>query len=204
MRQGFFWKAALIAIVKKAPLKLLTILLDRRGADVLITEKVVVAAAANYGNSKEVMTLLLDRRGADVPITEEVVAAIVRGFDKDVMTLLLDRRGADVPITEEVVKAAAANDGNGKDVMALLLDKRGADVPITEKVLEKVIFNTGNGKEVMTLLLDRREKEVIEALARPIGGFSLTFEKTSPSSFRVHLMSGWLYRKFGVRALNSS
>jgi hypothetical protein len=39
-------------------------LLDRRGADVQITEE-VKAAARNYGSCKEVITLLLDR-GADV------------------------------------------------------------------------------------------------------------------------------------------
>ena len=40
-----------------------------------ITEEVVMAAAENEYNGKEVMMRLLDRRGADVPITEEVVKA---------------------------------------------------------------------------------------------------------------------------------
>jgi hypothetical protein len=53
--------------------EVMTLLLDRRGADVRITEEVVKAAAGNSGNGKEVMTLLLDRRGVDVRITEEVV-----------------------------------------------------------------------------------------------------------------------------------
>jgi hypothetical protein len=170
--------------------ELMTLLLDRRGADVSITEEVVNAAAWRNGNSKEMMTLLLDRRGADVLITEKVVASIVRRFDKDVVALLLDRRGADVSITEEVVDAAAANYGNSKEVMTLLLDRRRADVPITEKVVASIVrrfdkdvvallldrrvanvsiteevvdaaaANYGNGKEVMTLLLDRRGADV--------------------------------------------
>jgi hypothetical protein len=55
--------------------EVMTLLLDRRGADIQITEDVVKAAAGNLLNGEEVMTLLLDRRGDDVQITEEVVKA---------------------------------------------------------------------------------------------------------------------------------
>lgn len=44
----------------------MTLLLEKQGADVVITEEVVQAAAGNRGNGKEVMTLLLEKRGADV------------------------------------------------------------------------------------------------------------------------------------------
>ena len=44
----------------------MTLLLDRCGADIQITEEVVKAVIGNRGNRKEVMTLLLDRREADV------------------------------------------------------------------------------------------------------------------------------------------
>ena len=53
--------------------KVMTLLLDRRGADVRITEEVVRVIAERF--DREVMTLLLDRPGADVQITEEVVKA---------------------------------------------------------------------------------------------------------------------------------
>jgi mitogen-activated protein kinase kinase kinase len=84
--------------------EVMTLLLDRRGADVQITGEVVKAAAENKESGKEVMTLLLDRRGADVQITKEVVKAAAgnQGSGKEVMTLLLDRRGADVQITKEI------------------------------------------------------------------------------------------------------
>jgi hypothetical protein len=102
---------------------MMMLLLNRRGADVPITEEVVKAAAGN--SNKEVMMLLLDRREAEVPITEEVVKAVAGNWrsGKEVMMLLLDRRGADVQITEEVVKAAAGNVENGKEVMMLLLNR---------------------------------------------------------------------------------
>ena len=64
--------------------------IDRRGADVQITEEVIKAAAGNSESGTEVITLLLDRRGADVQITEEAVRVIAEHFDQAVMTLFLD------------------------------------------------------------------------------------------------------------------
>ena len=87
-----------------------------KGADVQITEKVVVVAAAgNYWSGKDIITLLLDRQGADVQITEVVVIAAVgnSGSGENIIRLLLDRPGADVQITGEVVEAAAGNDESG-------------------------------------------------------------------------------------------
>ncbi|KAF2726435.1 hypothetical protein EJ04DRAFT_393876, partial [Polyplosphaeria fusca] len=60
------------------------------GSDVEITNEVVVAAAGNEDNGKEVMALLLDQRGDEVQITQEVVVA------------------------------AAGNELNGKEVIMLL------------------------------------------------------------------------------------
>jgi hypothetical protein len=144
----------------KCGAELTALLLDRRGADVQITQEVVVAAAENWLNGKDIMTLLLDRRSADVQITQEVVVAIIQNFDKNTVAFLLDCRGADVQITQEVVVAAAGNRRNGKDVMTLLLDCRGADVQITEEVVVAAAGNWENGKDIMTLLLDRRSADV--------------------------------------------
>ena len=73
----------------------MTLLLDRRGDQIQITEDVVKAAAGNKGNRKEVMTLLLDRREDQIQITQDVIRAAVGNWDsgKEVMTLLLDHRG---------------------------------------------------------------------------------------------------------------
>ncbi|CAG8982681.1 hypothetical protein HYALB_00000960 [Hymenoscyphus albidus] len=130
-------------------------------AELVITEKVVKAAAENEECGKEVMMLLLEKRGADVVITEEVVKAAAgnRLNGKKVMLLLLEKRGADVVITEEVVKAAAGNRLNGKEVMILLLEKRGADVVITEEVVKTIAGRFGKG--VMMLLLEKRGADVV-------------------------------------------
>ena len=136
--------------------EVITLLLDRRGAQITITEEVVQAAAGNY-SGKEVMTLLLDRRGDQITITEEVVKAAAGNYrsSKEVMALLLDRRGDQITITEKVVQAAAGN-YSGKEVMALLLDRRGDQITITEEVVKAAAGNGGNGKKVMALLLDQR------------------------------------------------
>ena len=76
-------------IARKFDKEIMTLLLDRRGGDVPITEGVVKAAAGNCWSRKEIMALLLDRRGGDAP-TEGVVAQIARNFDKEIMALLLD------------------------------------------------------------------------------------------------------------------
>ncbi|KAK3695688.1 hypothetical protein B0T22DRAFT_114601 [Podospora appendiculata] len=137
--------------------ELMTLLLDRRGDQITVTEEVVKAAAGNDGNGKEVMALLLDRRGDQIPVTEEVVKAAAGNYwnGEEVMALLLDRRGDQIPVTEEVVKAAAGNSGNGEEVMALLLDRRGDQIPVTEEVVKAAAGNNENGKEMMALLLDR-------------------------------------------------
>ena len=44
---------------------IMTLLLDRRGGDVPITERVVKAAAGNEEYGKGIITLLLDQRGGD-------------------------------------------------------------------------------------------------------------------------------------------
>ena len=143
--------------------EVMTLLLEQRGADVVITEEVVKAAAGNGGNGKEVMMLLLKQRGADVVITEEIMKAAARNgrSGKEIMMLLLEQRGADVVITEEVVKAAAGNGGNGKEVMMLLLKQRGADVVITEEIMKAAARNGRSGKEIMMLLLEQRGADVV-------------------------------------------
>jgi hypothetical protein len=59
------------------------------------TQEVVVAAAGNNYNGKEIMELLLDKRGNKVQITQEVVVAAAQNYgnSKEVMALLLDKRG---------------------------------------------------------------------------------------------------------------
>ncbi|KXH45552.1 hypothetical protein CSAL01_08605 [Colletotrichum salicis] len=85
----------------------MTLLLDKCGDEICITEA-VVKAAAERGNIDTIM-LLLDKRGDEVRIKEDVVKAAAgnRRSGQEIMALLLDKRGDEVRITEDVVKAAA-------------------------------------------------------------------------------------------------
>ena len=151
--------------------EVMSLLLDRRGDQITITEEVVKAAARNRVSGEEVMALLLDRQGDQIIITEEVVKVAAENLSGEkVMALLLDRRGDQIIITEEVVKVAAENLG-GEKVMALLLDRRGDQITITEEVVKAAARNRMSGEKVMALLLNRRgdqitiTEEVVKAAA---------------------------------------
>jgi ankyrin repeat protein len=120
--------------------ELIELVLDRRGAEVKITEQVVKAAAENNTSGKEIMVLLLDRRGDEVKITEQVVKAAAgnKKSGKEIMALLLDRREDEVKITEQVVKAAVENTTSGKEVMVLLLDQRATRAQLQRLLLSGV------------------------------------------------------------------
>lgn len=169
---------------------MMTLLLDQRGDQIIITEDIVKAAAENE-NGKEMMALLLDRRGDQITITEDVIKAAVRSRDyKGVMTLILDRRRDQIMITEKFMKTvaenlegaelipllldwlgervhitegivkAAAGNEYGEEVMALLLDQRGDQITITEEILKTAASNRFQAKEMMALLLDRRGDQI--------------------------------------------
>ena len=83
--------------------EVMTLLLDRWGDQITITEEVVEAAAGNEGNGKEVMTLLLDRRGDQITITEGVVEAAVGNEQsgESVLALLLNCLAMQSPLASD-------------------------------------------------------------------------------------------------------
>jgi len=70
--------------------EVMMLLLEQRGADVVITEEVVKAAAGNWGSGKELMILLLEQRGADVMITEDVIAAAATSGQEEVLRFITE------------------------------------------------------------------------------------------------------------------
>ena len=129
--------------ITESSLEVITLLLDRRGDDVPITEAVVKAAVRNKKSGKEIITLLFDQRGGDIPVTKGVIKEVVKSWkSEEIMTLLFDQKGGGIPITEEVVKAAAGNYWNGKEIITFLLDQKGNDISITEEVIKAA---AGNG-----------------------------------------------------------
>lgn len=64
------------------------LLLEQRGADLVITEEVIRAAAGNEAKGNDVIIVLLEQRETDVVITEEVIrAAATCGQDQVLKTI---------------------------------------------------------------------------------------------------------------------
>jgi hypothetical protein len=74
-------------------MEVMMLLLDQRGGDVKITDKVVQAAAGNSGSGREVMMLLLDRRGDDFGITSDLAKTTLVNSEssEEVLILLLKK-----------------------------------------------------------------------------------------------------------------
>ncbi|KAL7788110.1 hypothetical protein V8C43DRAFT_323897 [Trichoderma afarasin] len=139
--------------------EIITLLFNRYGDHILITEGIIKAAAGNYSN--KVMALLLERRGDQITITEDIIKAAAGNDsgDKEVMALLFDRRGDQIIITEDIVKAAASN-SFGEGMMALLLDRYGDQIVITEDIVKAAASNFSD-LEPMALLLDQYGDQIV-------------------------------------------
>ncbi|KAH8879183.1 hypothetical protein GQ53DRAFT_46898 [Thozetella sp. PMI_491] len=108
----------------------MTLLLDRKGDQITITEEVVRAAAGNGGSGKEVMTLLLDRRGDQITITEELMRAAAKYNDLRLLNRLLGRLENDSEPTRVKMRSAALHVALMKgnlDYFNMLLDQ-GVDI----------------------------------------------------------------------------
>jgi hypothetical protein len=126
-----------------SPLVVLSLLLEHRGDQVQITDR-VVEAAARGPHAKDVMSLLLEQRGDEITITEEVVKFAVENKDAsgaacDVMSLLLQRRGEEIRITKELLEAAAGNRWSGPQVVSILLEQQRDGIEITQKVMRCLV-----------------------------------------------------------------
>ncbi|KAK6850937.1 hypothetical protein PG987_000571 [Apiospora arundinis] len=88
--------------------KVMELVLDNRGEDVVITEEVAKAAAGGKSKAASVIALLLDRRGNQFDLTEEVTMAGAGNpyYGEQVMAVLLNHR---CTVTEEVLKTTAGN-----------------------------------------------------------------------------------------------
>ncbi|KAL4888924.1 HET-domain-containing protein [Aspergillus ambiguus] len=84
----------------------LSILIQRLGQRLSVSDEVVKAVAANY-----------------------------RSYGPEIMQQLFEQRGDSLPVSEEVVTAAAANTGSGHPIMQLLFEQRGDSLSVSEEVL---------------------------------------------------------------------
>lgn len=119
--------------------------------DADIDAQVVVAAARNYLNGKEIMTLLLDRRSADVQITEQVVKAAAGNGDGGNLILHLHHATA-IEVTEAVMESAATS--GQESVLRLFEEWAGTRVVSQQwKLIAQfcTAASTGDSKRVVQL-----------------------------------------------------
>jgi tetratricopeptide (TPR) repeat protein len=114
---------ARVQIAKLFDETVMALLFERRG-NVLITERMVKAAARNKENGKEVMEFLLKRK-SEIVVTEGVVRAAARNTEsgEEVMILLLKQKRDDIHIKEEA--AVLIRELFSDAVTALLPERRG-------------------------------------------------------------------------------
>ncbi|KAK1855285.1 ankyrin repeat protein [Colletotrichum chrysophilum] len=140
----------------------ITLLNERCGDDLFITNKILRAAASNQHTGDQVIAALLDWHGGSIRITESVVEAAVqsRGVGHKVLAVLFAARGDSIPITEQVLILAVQNEFCGDKIIETIMHSRGDSVEITEEIISAAVQNTYSGHRVLKILLDRYEDDV--------------------------------------------
>ncbi|RDW74654.1 uncharacterized protein DSM5745_07316 [Aspergillus mulundensis] len=142
-------------------LEAMTLLLDYWGQDIRISERVLLAAAANP-DGPNIIYLLFDR-DPDLEVTEAVMIAAT-GAGINMLEELLKRWPAGLPfgITEALLDAIAGSWHCGARALRLLLEIGVEDdiFPVTNGTLIKAACNTHCGYEVTALLLDHGGEDV--------------------------------------------
>ncbi|KAE8390434.1 heterokaryon incompatibility protein-domain-containing protein [Aspergillus alliaceus] len=105
-------------------------LLEDREDGVMVTARVVAAAARNPNGGIHAIWRLLHRRAKDFIITEELVILLARSFTSNLMEILLEQRGQVIAITEGILKAAQENELEPEQMMDVIIKMGG------EKVLQ--------------------------------------------------------------------
>ncbi|GKZ17405.1 hypothetical protein AbraCBS73388_008329 [Aspergillus brasiliensis] len=154
-----------------------SILIQRLGEELSVSEEVVKAAAASNGwYGPGIVQQLIEYYGDCLPVTEEVVktaAANDTWCGPVIMYQLFRHHGDSLPVSEEVVKAAAANKGDhGSEIMQQLFENYGDSLPVTEQVVQTAAANDGDyGLAIMQQLINHCEdrlpvsEEVVEEAA---------------------------------------
>ncbi|KAK6854695.1 heterokaryon incompatibility protein-domain-containing protein [Apiospora arundinis] len=147
-------EATLAWLARSYDEKVMELVLDNRGEDVVITEEVAKAAAGGMSKAANVIALLLDRRGNQFDLTEEVTMAGAGKsyYGEQVMAVLLNHR---CTVTEEVLKTTAGNIQSGRQIMKLLVAERRGEVIITDKMMQGIPNVWWRGRrEFVELLLE--------------------------------------------------
>ncbi|RFU80453.1 ankyrin repeat [Trichoderma arundinaceum] len=100
-------------------------LLNKRGAEIKITEAIVKAATDNNAHGSEMLSLLIHRRGNEIKITEDIVKAAARNYTGglELVAVLLDKRGDEVNLTQGIIDVVQSRDFWKEEILALFRQK---------------------------------------------------------------------------------
>ena len=145
--------------------KAISLLLERGGDEIKITEEVVKAAAGNEKSGEAVMALLLDKRLEDVTVcvSDSVCLAAATCGQCKVLDLLCQRNGFR-PLQEEWISIAtfynAAESGDVESVRKLLREGTQPDMKNIRSVTPLWIAAAEGHTAVVELLVQREDVNV--------------------------------------------
>jgi hypothetical protein len=135
------------------------LLLQQRGDEVIVTDKVVNAASHRSGG--EIMRKLLEYRAQGFVISPNLIIQVAIGFGAEIMELFLQHRGNDVKITEEIVKTVLQKTRlRGVDSIPVLLRHAGHKFRFTEDLTIAAASNGDCAFRAMETLFEAREYNI--------------------------------------------
>lgn len=142
-----------IEVIARGKIEAMELLLEKRGEEVLITQKVLITAT-RQADDPQMVSLLLKRRAAGTTINKDVILAASQRLSKGskVMRILLDECGSDTTIDDEILQEIVRNRYEGLDIMKLLLSRQQAGFVVTEETFSNAA--RCNNQEMMELLVN--------------------------------------------------
>ncbi|QYT02152.1 Ankyrin repeat protein [Trichoderma simmonsii] len=154
---------------------MITMLLEKYGDEVNVTESVLLRAAKNpWMGGTTAFAMLLNRGGDEIKITEKMVSEIALGGSVETMALLLNERGDEFKITKDAIISATLNK---KEMLDLLLQRRRHEIEISEAVIKasmqthypetlKLVLDSVDDKDITARLVVAAADDCFQGLAK--------------------------------------
>ena len=128
---------------------------QRKSEDVLISERILMAAIRNIHGDK-VLRLLLERNKQPSLITEDIAKLAVKSHHNamEKVTMILDHSEHPLAIIQGIIKAAVQRYDKPLRMVTLLLDRCESTITITSDIL-KAALRSHDAVELSALLVDR-------------------------------------------------
>ncbi|KAL3260405.1 hypothetical protein ABHI18_004610 [Aspergillus niger] len=129
------------------------LLLQERGKEIQVTQKVLIMAI-RVARDPQMVRLLLDRREPGTNIDRKVLLAAAENELKgsEIMDMLLSEREQDIAIDDEIIQVIAQNSEKGLEMIKTLLCRQQAGFVVTEQIFCTAARH--HGQEMLELLVN--------------------------------------------------